>query len=229
MRSDLDSQRRRSLSPRHLDQSSLPVSLRRPRLAHRPNSLRSSHANQRPRRRRRSLPNTPGRPNPNRNIGISPPLLSLHHDESVPQTPQGQARSRPGAVVVVESDGAAAAVGPADGKVLAQVAVVFRPQLVLGAVAGVVAVEGMAGVIGGVVGRKGFDDVEFDKGVVGETVEGQVGVSGGVVGCGVIYHSLRGWLAGWLDGWMMWWVKRVDEQILASTVAFAGDEVAACA
>lgn len=43
--------------------------------------------------------------------------------------------------MVVESDGAAAAVGPADGPVLAEIAVVLGPQFVLGAVAVVVAVE----------------------------------------------------------------------------------------
>jgi len=88
--------------------------------------------------------------------------------------------------VVVESDGAAAAVGPTDRPVLAEVAVVFGPEFVLGAVAVVVAVETLAGVVGGVVCGEGFDDVEFDEGVLGEAVEGEVGVAGGVVFCGVV-------------------------------------------
>jgi hypothetical protein len=74
--------------------------------------------------------------------------------------------------MVVESDGTAAAVRAADGKILAQVAVVFGPELVLGAVAAVVAVEAVGGVVGGVVGCEGFYYVEFDKGVLGEAVEG---------------------------------------------------------
>ena len=91
--------------------------------------------------------------------------------------------------MVIESNGAAAAVRTADGEVLAQVAVVFGLELVLGAVGGVVAVESVGGVVGGVVGCEGFDDVEFDKGVLGEAVEGEVGVSGGVVVGGVVYYS----------------------------------------
>jgi hypothetical protein len=93
--------------------------------------------------------------------------------------------------MVIESDGATPAVCPSDGEVLAQVAVVFGPQLVLGAVGGVVAVEAVGGVVGGVVGCEGFDDVEFDKRVLGEPVEGEVGVSGGVVVGSVVYYS--GW------------------------------------
>jgi hypothetical protein len=93
--------------------------------------------------------------------------------------------------VVVESDGAAPAVRAADGEVLAQVAVVFGPELVLGAVGGVVAVEAVGGVVGGVVGCEGFDDIEFDKGVLGEAVEGEVRVAGWVVVGSVVYYS--GW------------------------------------
>lgn len=74
--------------------------------------------------------------------------------------------------MVVESDCAGAAVGAAHGPVLAQVAVVFRPELVLGSVGVVVAVEGLACVVRGVVGGEGFDHVKFYKGVVGEAVEG---------------------------------------------------------
>jgi hypothetical protein len=49
------------------------------------------------------------------------------------------------------------------------------------------------------VGCEGFDDVEFDEGVVGEAVEGEVGVSGGVVGCGVVDYS-GGEVSLWVVG-----------------------------
>ena len=52
-----------------------------------------------------------------------------------------------------------------------------------------VAVEAVAGIVGGVVGCEGFDDVEFDEGVLGEAVEREVGVSCGVVVGGVVYDS----------------------------------------
>lgn len=83
--------------------------------------------------------------------------------------------------MVVESDGATTAVGPSDRPVLAEIAVVFGPQFVLGAVAVVVAVERLACVIRGVVVCEGFDDVELDEWVLGEAVEGEVGVAGGVI------------------------------------------------
>jgi hypothetical protein len=193
------SSRRHSLRPRHLQQRRRLLPLRSPRLTNRPNSLLSSHTNRRPRSRRGRLPNTPRRPHAHRNIRIPRPLLPLNNNKSVLQIPQRQARSGPGAVVVVESNRAAATVGPADGEVLAEVAVVFGPELVLGAVAGVVAVEAVGGVVGGVVGCEGFDDVEFDEGVVGEAVEGEVGVSGGVVGCGVVDYS-GGEVSLWVVG-----------------------------
>lgn len=83
--------------------------------------------------------------------------------------------------MVVESDGAATAVGPSDRPVLAEIAVVLGPQFVLGAIAVVVAVERLACVIRGVVVCEGFDDVELDEWVLGEAVEGEVGVAGGVI------------------------------------------------
>lgn len=49
-----------------------------------------------------------------------------------------------------------------------------------------VAVERLAGVVGGVVVCEGFDDVEFYEWVLGEAVEGEVGVAGGVVFRGVV-------------------------------------------
>jgi hypothetical protein len=105
--------------------------------------------------------------------------------------------------MVVESNRTAPAVGPADGKVLAEIAVVFGPELVLGAVGGVVAVEAVGGVVGGVVGCEGFDDVEFDEGVLGEAVQGEVGVSCGVVVGGVVDYS-GGEVSLWAGGGMGW-------------------------
>jgi hypothetical protein len=167
-----NSRRRHSFRPRHLHQRSLFPPLRSPRLTNRPNSVLSSHTNRRPGGRRRSLLDTPRRPHAHRDIRIPGPLLALNHNKSILQTPQRQSRSRPSPIMVVESDGTAAAVRAADGKILAQVAVVFGPELVLGAVAAVVAVEAVGGVVGGVVGCEGFYYVEFDKGVLGEAVEG---------------------------------------------------------
>jgi hypothetical protein len=185
------SRRRHSLRPRHPDQSSLLPPLRSPRLTNAPNRILSSHTNRAPRSRRSRLLDAPRRPHPDRNIGIPRPLLPFNHNKSILQTPKREAGSGPGAVVVVESDGAAPAVRAADGEVLAQVAVVFGPELVLGAVGGVVAVEAVGGVVGGVVGCEGFDDIEFDKGVLGEAVEGEVRVAGWVVVGSVVYYS--GW------------------------------------
>jgi predicted MFS family arabinose efflux permease len=87
----------------------------------------------------------------------------------------------------------------------------------------VVAVEAVAGIVGGVVGCKRFDDVEFDEGVLGEAVEREVGISCGVVVGGVVYDSW-GWSA------CGWWWDGVGGclQVLASAVAFTGDEVAIC-
>ena len=56
----------------------------------------------------------------------------------------------------------------------------------MGAVAVVVAVEGLAGVIGGVVVCERFYDVELDERVLGEAVKGEVGVARGVVFRGVV-------------------------------------------
>ena len=126
----------------------------------------SSHTNRRPRSRRGRLLDTAGRPDAHRDVSIPRPLLSLYHNESVLQTPQRQTGSGPSAVVVVESNCAAAAVCATDGEVLAQVAVVFGPEFVLGAVGGVVAIEAVGGVVGRVVGCEGFDDVKLDERVV---------------------------------------------------------------
>jgi hypothetical protein len=88
--------------------------------------------------------------------------------------------------VVVECDGAAAAVGSPDGPVLAEVAVVLGPQFVLGAVAVVVAVERLACVIRRIVVCERFYDVELDEWVLREAVKSEVGVAGGVVFRGVV-------------------------------------------
>ena len=180
------SRRRLSLRPRNLLQSDLSSTLRRPRFAHRANSLRGSHTNRSASSRRCSLLDTSRRPHTNSNIRIARSLLTFHDNESVLQRAQRQASGYPGFVVVVESDCAAAAVGSPDGPVLAEVAVVFGPQFVLGAVAVVVAVEGLACVIGGVVVCERFYDVELDERVLGEAVKGEVGVARGVVFRGVV-------------------------------------------
>ena len=99
--------------------------LRRPRPTNRPNSLGRRHTNRGPRRRRRRLPNRPRRPHPHRDIRVPPPLLTLHHDERIPQAPHRQPRRVPRLVVVVKRDGAPAPVRPPDGPVLSQVAVVL--------------------------------------------------------------------------------------------------------
>lgn len=76
--------------------------------------------------------------------------------------------------MVVESDGAAAAVGPSDRPVLAEVAVVFGPELVLGAVAVVVSEERLAGVVGGVVCCERLYDVELNERVLRESIQGEI-------------------------------------------------------
>lgn len=156
---------------------------------HRANSLRWSHTDKRPRSRRRRLPDTTSRPHADRNIRISPPLLPLNNHERVAKTSHRKTSCYPCLVVVIEGDGSAAAVCSPDGPVLAKVAVVFGPQLVLCAIAVVVAVEGLAGVVGGVVLGEGFHNVEFYPWVAGEAIEGKVGVSlRVVVGC-VVDHA----------------------------------------
>jgi hypothetical protein len=152
----------------------------------RPNSLRGRHTNNRPCSRRGRLSNRPRGPHANRDIRIAPPLLALDHHIRVSHTAHGQAGGDPGFVVVIESDGPTAAIRSADAEVLAQVTVVFGPELVLRAVAGVVAVEGVAGVVRGVVFGEGVHDVEFYAGVTREAVEGHVRVALGIVVCSVV-------------------------------------------
>jgi hypothetical protein len=96
-------------------------------------------------------------------------------------------------VVVVERDSSSAAICPTDGKVLAEVTVVLGPELVLGAVAGVVAVEGVACVVGGVVLGESFVYVELHAWVACEAIEGKVGVALRVVVCSVI-DDAKTWL-----------------------------------
>ena len=88
--------------------------------------------------------------------------------------------------MVVESDGTAAAVRPSDRPVLAEVAVVLGPELVLGTVAVVVAVERLASIVGRVVLCERFYDVELDEGVLGEAVESEIGVARRIVLRGVV-------------------------------------------
>lgn len=76
--------------------------------------------------------------------------------------------------MVVESNGAAAAVRPSDRPVLAEVAVVFGPELVLGAVAVVVSKERLAGVVRRVVCCEGLYDVELNEGVLRESIQGEI-------------------------------------------------------
>jgi len=88
--------------------------------------------------------------------------------------------------VIVESDGAATAACPPDGPVLAEIAVVLGPQLILGTVAVVVAVERLASIVGRVVLCERFYDVELDEGVLGEAVESEIGVARRIVLRGVV-------------------------------------------
>lgn len=76
--------------------------------------------------------------------------------------------------MVVESDGAAAAVRPSDRPVLAKVTVVLGPELVLSTVTVVVSEEGLAGVVGGVVCCEGLYDVELNERVLRESIQGEV-------------------------------------------------------
>lgn len=182
--------RQRNLHPQNHLQNVLPIPLRRPRLTNRPNRLRRRHTNRRPRSRRRRLPNTRRRPHANGDISISLPLLALDNNKRITQTPQRQASGRPSFVMIVESNSSATAICAANRPVLAQGTVVFRPQFVLGAVTDVVAVEGLACVVGGVVFCEGFDDVEFYERVVGEAVEREIGVACGVVVRCVVYYAV---------------------------------------
>ena len=85
-----------------------------------------------------------------------------------------------------------------------------------------VPVEGLRGVVRGVVRGEGLDDVEFYAGVAGEAVEGEVRVPRGVVVCGVVYDAGGGLGRG--DGGLGRWR---DAQVRVTAVALAGDEVAA--
>lgn len=86
-----------------------------------------------------------------------------------------------------------------------------------------VPVEGLRGVVRGVVRGEGFDDVEFHAGVAGEAVEGEVGVSRGVVVCGVVYDAGFSSGLGIGIGMEAWG----DEQVRIAAVALARDEVPA--
>jgi hypothetical protein len=160
-----------------------------PPLTHRANSLRRSNTDNRARGWRRCLYNATSRSNANGDIRITATLLPLNNHVSVSQTSHRQASSNPSLVMVVEGDGTSATIRPPNREVLAKITVVFGPELVLCAVAGVVAVEGVAGVVGGIVLGECVHDVEFYAGVACEAVEGEVGVSLGVVVGGVIDHT----------------------------------------
>ena len=175
------SRRRLGFCPRNLLESSISSTLRRPGLAHRSDGLRSSHTNSSASGRGCGLPDTGRGPYANSDIRIARPLLTFHDNESVLQRAQRQASGYPSLVVVVESDGTAAAACPPDRPVLAEVAVVLGPQLILGTVAVVVAVERLASIVGRIVLCKSFDNVELDEWVLGEAVKSEVGVAGGVV------------------------------------------------
>jgi hypothetical protein len=154
--------------------------------ANRSNSLRGRHTHNRARSRRRRLLNRPRRSHTHCDVSIAPALLPLDHYICVAHTSHGQAGRDPGFVVVVESNGTAATIRSADAEVLAQITVVFGPQLVLGAVAGVVAVERVACVVGRIVFGEGVHDVEFYAGVACEAIQGEVGITLRVVVCRVV-------------------------------------------
>lgn len=121
--------------------------------------------------------------------------------------------------MVVEGDGTATAICPADREILAKVAIVLGPELILSAVAVVVAIERMACVIRGVVFRESFVDVELHTRVTGEAVESEVGVALGVVGCSVVDHA---------DEQLALHIRTkgaFDQQVLVSSVALANDKV----
>lgn len=73
--------------------------------------------------------------------------------------------------MVVEGDGATAAIRPPDREVLAQVAIVLGPELVLSAIAVMVAVERMGCVVGRIVRGEGIHNIEFYARIAGEAIE----------------------------------------------------------
>ena len=121
--------------------------------------------------------------------------------------------------MVVESDSTATAACPPDRPVLAEVAVVLGPQLILGTVAVVVAVERLASIVGRIVLCESFDNVELDEWVLGEAVKSEVGVAGGVVFRSVVDDTALV-LADVLSSGQV-----EDEQIRASFIALASDKV----
>jgi hypothetical protein len=152
----------------------------------RSNSLRRSHTHNRSRSRRRRLLDRPRRSHTHCDVSIAPALLPLDHNIRVAHAAHRQASSNPCLVVVIESNSPAAAIRSADAEVLAQITVIFRPQLVLGAVTGVVAVERVACVVGRIVFGEGVHDVKFYAGVACETIKGEVGISLRVVVCCIV-------------------------------------------
>ena len=121
--------------------------------------------------------------------------------------------------MVVESDYTAAAFGSPDGPVLAEVAVVLGPQLILCIVTVVVAVERLTSIIRRVVFCKCFYHVELDEGVLGEAVESEIGAAGEVALCGVVDNT------AWMLADVFSSDQMEDEQIWASFLALASHEV----
>jgi hypothetical protein len=88
--------------------------------------------------------------------------------------------------MVVESNRTPTAICSSYRPVLPQVPVVFRPQLVLRAIAVVISVERLPCVVGRVMGCKRLDDVEFYAGIAREAIECEIGVALGIVVGGVV-------------------------------------------
>jgi hypothetical protein len=91
--------------------------------------------------------------------------------------------------MIVERNGTTATIGPSDGPVLTKVAVVLGPELVLGTVTVVVAVEGMARIIRRIVLCKRLDDIELYSWVAREAIESKIGVALGIVVGGIVDHA----------------------------------------
>jgi hypothetical protein len=163
--------------------------LRRPRLTDRPDSLCRSNAHKRPRSRRRSLPDATCGPHTDRDIRIASALLALDDNIRIAKCTHGQTGSYPGFVVVIESDGPTTPVRPAHRKILAEVAVVLGPELVLGAIAIVVAVERVACIVGWVVLGECLDNVKLYARIACEAIKSKVRVSLRVVVGSIVDHA----------------------------------------
>jgi hypothetical protein len=111
------------------------------------NSLRRGYTDDRARGWRWCLCDGASRSNTNRNVSVTTTLLPFNNHVSIAHTPHGQTGGDPGPVVIVEGNGTTAAICPADRKVLAKVTIVLGPELVLGAIAVVVAVERVACIV----------------------------------------------------------------------------------